>query len=85
MAVMVGSTNHSIKQVIVDEKGVNRCGEEEQLVLDAETEVLVEEEPIYKATEEVIGKPTMVIKERVLLVPELKKCLGEEVTEEHVT
>ena len=30
------STNHSIKQVTVAEKGVNRCKEEEPLGLDAE-------------------------------------------------
>ena len=66
---MIWSTNYSIKHVTVSEKEVNMCGEEEHLVLELETEEeLVDKVPISMATEEAIGRPTMVIGERLLLV-----------------
>ena len=64
-AEIIGSTNHSIKEVMmVAEKEVIRHGEEKPFGLDAETEEeLVDDRPICVATEDVIGKSTMVIKE----------------------
>ena len=41
MAKMIGSMNYLIKQVKVAEIGVNRCGEEESLVLHAGMEELM--------------------------------------------
>ena len=64
-----------------DQTGVNRCGEEEPLVLDGELE---DEVLICTATEEVIGKPAMVIENRLLFVPEWKEVPGREGTEEDV-
>ena len=47
-------------------------------MLDAETEEPVSEVPICMVTEDEIGKPTMVITGRLLLVPELKEIpIGE--------
>ena len=55
------------------QNGVNRHRQEEPVGWDGETEEeLVNEELICMATEEVIGKPTMVVKHRILLVPNLK-------------
>ena len=62
MTEMMGSTNHSVKQVTVVEKGVHSCGEEEFLVLHAGMEELVDEVPFCMRTEEVMGKPTMFIR-----------------------
>ena len=60
MAKMIGSTNHSIKQVTVAKKGVKKYGEEESLMMHMETaEKLAEEVPTYMRTKVVIGKPTM--------------------------
>ena len=47
-AEMVESTNHSIKQKTVAEKGINRRREEEPLRLDADTEELVDEGPFVR-------------------------------------
>ena len=41
-------------------------------------EELAYEVPICITTGGVIGKPTMVVKERLLLIPELKEAPGEE-------
>ena len=57
---------------MVANKSINRCGEGEPLVLDEEEELL-DEVPICMLTIEVIRKPILVIKERLLLVPELKE------------
>ena len=38
VAEMIGRANHLIKQETVAEEGINRCGEEELLVLDVERE-----------------------------------------------
>ena len=47
-------------------------------------EKLVDEVPICMRTEEVAGRPTMVVNERALLVSELKEVLVGETTEEDV-
>ena len=74
---MLRSANHSIRQVTVAEEGVNRCGEEEPLVLDAETEdELVDELPDCVITEVVI------VAERLILVSKLKKASMGETAEE---
>ena len=57
MAEMIRLMNHSIMQVTVAKKEVNRCGGEEPLVLHVEMEEeLVGEVPTYMMTKEVIGK-----------------------------
>ena len=70
---VIGSTiTDWIKQVMVSEKGVNSCGEE-PLGLDENTKN--DEGPICKAIEEVIGKPTMVVEERLLVAHKFNHCL----------
>ena len=60
MAKMTGSTNNSIKRVPLVEEKVNRSGQEEPSLLEAEMEEeLAEEVQISITTKEVIGKPTM--------------------------
>ena len=55
---MIGSTNHSIKRVALVEQKVNRSGQEETSLLQAEMEEeLAEELQISITTNEVIGKP----------------------------
>ena len=44
------------------------------MVVHAEMEELVDEGPICMAIEEVIGKPTRVVEERLLRVPDLKEA-----------
>ena len=58
MAKITGSANHLTKQVTLAEKKVNRCEQEEPLLLHAETEEeLTEEVAICKMIKEMIGKP----------------------------
>ena len=74
MAKIARPVNDSIKRVTVIEEQVNSCGEEEPLLLNAETkEELANEVQICMATEEVIGKLTVVVKKMFLFVPELKE------------
>ena len=51
--------------------------------LDVDTEELVDEGPMCVATEEVIGKSTMVVEERLFHVSDLKETFGGEVAEEN--
>ena len=76
-AKMTGSTNHSIKQVALAEEKVNRSGQEDPSLLQAEMEEeLAEEMQINVTTKEVIGKPTMGVEKKLLLLPELiEACL----------
>ena len=63
----------------VAEKEINRCGERDPLLLDMETEEeMIDEVQICMAIEEVIGKPSMVIAERLLLIPELTRKQKDE-------
>ena len=56
MAKMTGSNNHSIKQVALVEEKVNRSGQEEPSLFQAEMEEeLAEEVQISVTTKEVIG------------------------------
>ena len=76
---IIRSAHHLIKHVTVAKEGVNRCREEKLLVLDAETDDrLADEVPICMTTGQVIGKPTIIITERLLFVPESKEApVGE--------
>ena len=86
MAKMTGSTNHSIKRMTLVEEKVNRSGQEEPSLLQAEMEEELEEEiQISVTTKEVIGKPTMVVETKFLLVPELIEAPEGKVAEDEVT
>ena len=83
---MTGSTNHSIKRVALVEEKVNRSGQEEPSLLQAEMEEeLAEEIQISVTTKEVIGKPTMGVETKLLLVPELIEAPEGKVAEDEVT
>ena len=76
MAKMTGSTNHSIKRVALVEEKVNRSGQEEPSLLQAEMEEeLAKEIQISVTTKEVIGKPTMGVETRLLLFAFSWVCL----------
>ena len=77
MAKMTGSAIHSIKQVALAKEEVNSSGKEEPFLLQAEMEEeLADEVQISVTTTEMIGKTTMGVKTRLLLVPELiEACL----------
>ena len=63
--------SHSIKQVALVKEKVNRSGQEEPSLLQAEMEEeLAEEIQISVTTKEVIGKPTVGVETKLLLVPE---------------
>ena len=65
---------------------VNRSGQEEPSLLQAEMEEELDEEvQIHDTTKEVIGKQTMGVETSLLLVPELMEEPGENVTEDDVT
>ena len=67
MAEMIGSVNHLIKQVTVTKERINRCREDERVVLDVETEEeSTDEIPNCVTTQEVIT-------ERLVLVHELNE------------
>lgn len=62
MAEMIASVNQWIKQVMVVEKGVKRCGEEKPLELVVENRQEQNNNMLNcVSTEEVIGKPTMIV------------------------
>ena len=83
MAKMTGSANHSIKQVALAEEEVNKSGQEEPFLLQAEMEEeLAEEVQIREMAKEVTGKPTMGVKENPLFVRELIEAPGGKVSEE---
>ena len=86
MAKMTGSTNHSIKRVALVEEKVNKSGQEETSLLQAEMEEeLAEEVQISVTTKEVIGKPTMGVETKLLLVPERIEAPEGKVAEDEVT
>ena len=75
-AEMIWLAKHSIKQVTVP-KGFNTCGEEECLVLGCGNgKDLAYKVQISLKIKEVIKKPTAVVAEMFLLLPELKTVCG---------
>ena len=83
MAKTTGSTNHSIKRVALVEEKVNKSGQEETSLLQAEMEEeLAEEVQISITAKEVIGKPTMGVEPKLLLVPELIEAPEGKVAED---
>ena len=71
MCIRDRSTNHSIKRVGIVEEKFNKSGQEEPSLLPAEMdEELAEGVQISIRTKEVIGKPTMGVETKLLLVSE---------------
>ena len=71
------------KSQLLDKQKPLLCGEEEPLLFHTEMEEeLAEEVPIRLTTKEMIGKRTMVVEERLLLVPELMETNVGEVAED---
>ena len=85
MAKMTGSANHSINQVALAEEKVNRSGQEESSLLQAEMEEeLAEEIQISVTTKDVIGNPTMGVETKLLVVPELIEAPEGKVAEHEI-